>query len=311
MFSTRLQGRFWLMLALIAVPRAALALDSIGILVAAPAVANEEFVSELKKELVGQQQGNSPLRISIIKDLAQEKPDLILAVGVQSLSLAAGTSVPVLGVLVPQVSYEKIRAEHARSNASGKFSAIYLDQPLPRQFNLIRAVTPKASSVGVLLGPSTQHQNTALLGAARHHDIGLVLERVDAEQNLVSKLRRTLDESSVLLALPDALVYNRETAQTILLTSYRHEKPVVGFSHAYVKAGALAAVFSTPTQIARQAAEIVRQAIASQQSLLPEPQYPKYFSVDINRQVARSLGINVDEENLIYEKLLKLEKSQP
>lgn len=301
----------WLLLALIGASHDALALDSIGILVTTPAAANEEFVSELKKELVGQQQGNSPLRIGVIKDLAQEKPDLILAVGVQSLSLAAGTSVPVLGVLVPQVSYEKIRAEHARSNASGKFSAIYLDQPLPRQFNLIRSVTPTANSVGVLLGPSTQHQSTALVNAARYHDIGLVLEHVDTEQNLISKLRRTLDESNILLALPDALVYNRETAQTILLTSYRHEKPVVGFSHAYVKAGALAAVFSTPAQIARQAAEIVRQALASQQNLLPEPQYPKYFSVDINRQVARSLGINVGEENLIYEKLLKLEKSQP
>lgn len=295
---------------LMAVARCASAQESIGILMSAPSAANDEFLTEFKKEL-SDTPGSATLRVSVIKDLAQEKPDLLLAVGVQALNQAAGAAQPVLGVLIPQVSYEKIRAEHARKGVSGKFSAIYLDQPLPRQFGLIRAILPKAGSIGVLLGPAAQQQGTALSEAANRFNFNLQLEHVGSEQGLMSGLRRVLNDSGVLLALPDPLVYNRETAQTILLTSYRHEKPVIGFSQAYVKAGALAGVFSTPAQIARQAAEIVREATATQKITLPEPQHPRYFSVDINRQVARSLGINVEEESAIHEKLLKIERASP
>lgn len=308
---TRLQGMLWLLLTLLGSgPRIAMAADSIGILMANPTAASDEFLAEFKKELSGAP-GGSTLRVSVIKDLAQEKPDLVLAVGVQALNQVAGTAQPVLGVLVPQVSYEKIRAEHARKGVSGKFSAIYLDQPLPRQFGLIRAILPKAGSIGILLGPAARQQGSALSETAGQYNFKLQLEYVGSEQDLISGLRRVLNDSGVLLALPDPLVYNRETAQTILLTSYRHEKPVIGFSQAYVKAGALAGVFSTPAQIARQAAEIVREAIASQKIMLPEPQHPRYFSVDINRQVARSLGINVEEESVIHEKLLKIERASP
>ena len=206
---------------------------------------------------------------------------------------------------------EKIRAEHARKGVSGKFSAIYLDQPLPRQLSLIRTILPRTDNVGILLGPSTQQQGPALSETARQLGFNPQLEYVGNERELVPGLRRTLNDSGVLLALPDPLVYNRETAQTILLTSYRHEKPVIGFSQAYVKAGALAAVFSSPAQIARQAAEIVREALSAQKIMLPEAQYPKYFSVDANPQVARSLGLNFEEESAIHEKLLKIERVSP
>jgi hypothetical protein len=37
--------------------------------------------------------------------------------------------------------------------------------------------------------------------------------------------------------------------------------------------------------------------------VLPPPEYPKYFSVSLNYQVARSLAINVSDEMALFQKL--------
>jgi ABC-type uncharacterized transport system substrate-binding protein len=103
--------------------------------------------------------------------------------------------------------------------------------------------------------------------------------------------------------LPDPLVFNKGTVQSLLLTTYRYQDPVIGFSQAYVKAGALAAVYSSPEQIGRQTGEALVRVLAGRALLLPLPEYPKYFSVSVNYQVARSLGLSVGDEALIYQKL--------
>jgi hypothetical protein len=62
--------------------------------------------------------------------------------------------------------------------------------------------------------------------------------------------------------------------------------------------------------LAKQAVEIAID-VQKKQSLLPPPVVPKYFSVIINRQVERSLGLQLGDENDIYQQLLALEVAQP
>ena len=100
-----------------------------------------------------------------------------------------------------------------------------------------------------------------------------------------------LQDSDVLLALPDSSVYNSATLRNILLATYRSGIPLIGLSPAYVKAGALCAVFSTPTQIAAQAAMAIQQFWEI--SALPVAQYPQLFEVTVNEQVGRSLGLSI------------------
>ncbi len=100
-----------------------------------------------------------------------------------------------------------------------------------------------------------------------------------------------MDDADVLLAVPDPLVFNRHTAQSVLLTTYRLSKPVAAYSRTYVTAGALFSVYSTPAQIGRQIGEELLAMQDSPGRPLPAPGYPRYFSVEINERVARSLGI--------------------
>ena len=136
-----------------------------------------------------------------------------------------------------------------------------------------------------------------------------MIEMVDGDADPLPELKRLLGESDVLLAVPEPLIYNRNTIQSILLTTYRHEVPLLGFSPSYVKAGAIAAVFTMPEQIGQQAAEMIQHLAAERR--LPLPQSPRYFSVGVNAQVARSLGIGLDDEISLINKLKRTSESEP
>ena len=76
---------------------------------------------------------------------------------------------------------------------------------------------------------------------------------------MFAALKPVLDDAEVLLAVADPEVYNGTTVSNILLATYRAQLPVVAFSPAYVNAGALLALYSTPRQIGTQAAGLARQ----------------------------------------------------
>jgi len=123
------------------------------------------------------------------------------------------------------------------------------------------------------------------------------------------ELKTLLETNDALLAIPDTAIYKPDTAQPILMTSYQFKKPVLCYSLSYVKAGALAALYSSSRQLAKQAVEIARQSqIAG--NPLPLPQAPKYFSVRVNRQVARLLNIEINSDMAIYQALLAADPLQ-
>lgn len=229
---------------------------------------------------------------------------LVLAVGAgaaRAMARSDGT-VPVLSVLVPRLAFERILSESGRRSRPSSFSALYLDQPLSRQLNLLRLALPGRKRVAALLGPESAGMSQRLRAAAGKAGFELQSEQVSEEGEIVPALNRLLPGNDVLLALPDGGVFNRNTARPILLTTYRYQRPLVGFSQAYVTAGALAAVYSTPAQMARQTVELLRGLPAGRVSL-GTPQYPAYFSVAVNRNVARSLGLDVPDEAWLKEAL--------
>ena len=170
----------------------------------------------------------------------------------------------------------------------------------------IKTILPNAKNIGMFSGESSQQYGELLKEAAEKNGLNMQIEHLNQKADLIPKLKNILETSDALMAIPDPTIYTRETVQPILLTSYRYKKPVFGYSQAYVKAGALAAVFSNSQHLAKQAAEIAIQS-QSTAGILPLPQAPKYFSVVVNSQVARLLNIPVMDENALYKKMLESE----
>lgn len=236
---------------------------------------------------------------------AGEESGLLVTVGMRAASAVQQFSPrgPVLHTLVPKAALDKLLGAASPKGLS-KRSGIYLDQPLDRQLDLIRLIIPAATRVGVIYGPNSAKYANALESAAGAMGLKVEAETVTGSEQVAVALRRVLERGDVLLGLPDPEVFNQATVHNLLLAAYRSGDAVFAFSPAYVKAGALAGVFSTSAQIGTQAAEMISKFVG--QAAWPEPQYPKYFSVSVNRTVARSMGIPIEEERSLQEKLQNL-----
>ena len=293
-------------------PYSAYAYTGITIVISAPTTANLEFVETFRAELIAAKSANLHIKLIDLSEaekfIVAENSELVIALGVKALEASSKLkhTTPVLGVFTPQPTFNNLLSKSRR--VLGNFSAIVLDQPYFRRFSLIKTVLPEAKNLGVLLGPNSSLDIDDLREVGESEQLNIMQETIRQESELIPHLTTLLEITDALMAIPDSLVYTRETAQPILLTSYRHQKPVFGFSQSYVRAGALAAVYSSSRQLAKQAAEI---AIKSQQApgVLPPPQVPKYFSVVVNYQVARSLNLQVADENSINKKMLALESA--
>ena len=248
------------------------------------------------------------INVTDVEELARSgvalQPQLVVAIGVKAAEVAAhlDSHPPVFNLLVPRQSFERIVKLNGNPELP-KISAIYIDQPYNRQFDLIRLMFSDQKRVGVLYGPSSKGAINSLANSARQRKVHLVAREVNSEDELISVLKLMLAEVDVLLAIPEPTVFNNFNIQGILLTTYRFGDPVIAFSPSYVRAGALAALFSSPMQVGTEAVEAIIKMLRGNMIVLPPPQYPQNFSISINRQVARSLGITIDEESVLYEKL--------
>jgi putative ABC transport system substrate-binding protein len=250
-----------------------------------------------------------PVKISTLAELAPaqlqamtQASDLVVPVGVKAARFVAehhAGQAAVLSLMIPRSVGERL--QWPASLGRRKTSFVYIDQPVPRSLNLVTEAFPAAHRVSVVISPENAGIAKSLAQEAARRQLALNLENVDAPEDVAAALRRALPESDVLLLIPDALVINAANAQNVLLTTYRYRVPVVGFSQGLAKAGAVASIYASPSQIGRQAAQMAMRWLESGD--LPAPQPSSEFSLSFNRHVARSLGVVLPDENEIRKKL--------
>lgn len=273
---------------------------SIALFLSDTAGVYSQFANAFEESLNG---SNWSISTTILADnLPQPVPpsDLIVTVGVEALkkAWARGDTTPIIATLLPRQSYEKIVAQ-SRRNAP-RTTAIYLDQPPSRQAAFLRQLLPGQRQAGMLVSSETKSLLSHYRQALNNAGLTLASEEIETGDTLLPALNALLIHSNFLLAIPDSIIYQRANIKAILITAFRHQRPVIGYSPAFVNAGALAALHTTPAQIARQTADMV----ISSGSNLPPPAGPAQFAIAINPTVAQALGLNIPDEVAIRRAML-------
>ena len=248
--------------------------------------------------------GRSPSAVSSVQvvPLAQgsaaDTARVTVALGVAACEqrLQAPGDGALVCALVPRLAFERLLRASGRK-ASARLTAVYLSQPFERQLRLIRLALPAARRVGVLWGPESAPQAPALRTVAQRLGLQLVEATVTTEADLAPGLRQVLSGSEALLAVPDPTVYGSNTVRNILLTAFRSGVPLVGVSPAYVRSGALLAVYATAEHTARDTLPLVVQALQGR-PWPSEPVYGSQFEVGVNQHLARSLGLSLEPQAL-------------
>lgn len=236
-----------------------------------------------------------------------DSPDLTRYRAVAAIGSAASqylatleSGPPAVHALIPSASYRALPAALQRTG-----SAVFIDQPVERQIALLRAALPDWRRLALLYGDATRSLAIELTRAAQKRGMTVASSAVADRAELYSAVQSVLSEPAILLALPDPEVFNSYTVQNILLSAYREKSPVVGFSPAYVRAGALLALHSPAAGVGHQAAQMLAVALAG--GALPAPQYPRSFEVSVNARVARSLNISVAGTETLHALLMAQE----
>jgi len=282
------------------------AAETVAIVLSEPGGAYAEVAEALRRELpagiaASEMQEVPPADPSV-------RPRLTVAIGTRACgAVARAAGAPAVCVLIPRAAFERITGDPATRNRT--LTALYLDQPAARQMALVRQVLPKADTVAMLFGPESAASESPLAAAATRQGLKPAQARTTGPDDLYPALQRLLEgEGDALLAVPDPQVFNASTVQNILRAAIRARIPLFAFSPAYVRAGALAAVYSTPQQAGRQAGALAREVLGGR--ALPAPLYPTEFTVTVNTQVARSLGLDVADGETLAGRLRLQEKPQ-
>lgn len=222
------------------------------------------------------------------------KPQVYVTIGPAALRahLASNADGVILSAFSSSQAYREIVSQAASERRIPASTAVYAEPSPVTQLRLISLLYKKPVPTAVILSEKTAYSAPLLQRAATQTGIPLTVESLDTISNLNRVLNRLSDVSAILIT-PDATVFNSESLRNVLLTTYRNNQAVVGFSTALVKAGVLATTSSEIEDVVAQIAEVIEDYETT--GRLPEPQFPKYFSTHVNYDVARSLNLAVDD----------------
>jgi len=206
---------------------------------------------------------------------------LIIAVGSGALAAVDSRhpSVPVVAALVPHGS---------QSPAGGH---VDLEIPLAAQLSAMRAILPACLRVGIIRNPARARLAPETLEArARKEGYTLVVADCDGPARLLKAMAALKGKVDFVLCQPDAELYNPVTIKPLVLASLEERLPLVGFSPAFVRAGAAAGIYPDYRDAGRQAAEMALRLLRGEESVGAE-ESPRTLRIALNQRVARLIGI--------------------
>lgn len=214
-------------------------------------------------------------------------------------------NIPVISTLVTRIGFH----EAINSNKNNKkIGAIFLDQPLKRYLLFTRLALPNNNRLGFLM--SREYRNILTVFDSVIKGYSYHLEIHEKDNNLIKSLNKVMNDSDVIVALPDSYIFNRRNTHNILLSTYRKFIPLIGFSRSYIKAGALTGIYSTPELIGKQTGELIIE-LSDLLNIGTLPRLPaKYFQISVNNKVARSLGLPQLDADTLTNKLKSIETSE-
>jgi putative ABC transport system substrate-binding protein len=217
------------------------------------------------------------------------RADLVLTLGTLATreSLRRYRGVPVVAGMI--LSAEEIQGA---SNATG----VFLQFPVATELEWLSRLAPSIRRVGIIYHSA---ESKARVEQAERLAPGINLNiqayQIDRPQELPDALENLADRADALWGVTDPMVFNPETAKSLLLFSFRHQIPLIGHSTPWVKAGALYALDRDYTDIGLQCAELVEKILGGQApgSLPPVP--PRKVRYTLNRKTAQQMKLDLPD----------------
>lgn len=179
--------------------------------------------------------------------------------------------------------------------------AVLLDQPLER-YLLFSHYLLQPRSIGIVnfVPLEITTRQSRILSKLQLRLSQYQLDKVDT---LLAKIRQLVQNDDALLMLPNQVIYSHHRLKGILLTSYRKNTPVISYSPAHVKSGALASIYSSPDDIGKHLGDLLDRHLNQDLRFEDSPQFAHYYSIITNSRVADSLGLKLPDVSELRQKM--------
>jgi len=218
---------------------------------------------------------------------------LVVTAGRKSTAVFSRINTP-----VPHIATSLTREDYTlvlslRPNRTSDHCGIVIDQPVERIISVINRELPAIKRIGFIEAPDDNTPDTDNIDP-EISGIRIVREELNGDIHATIK-QLAKNEADAIVALHNKAVYNRETARNILISSYHFNIPLIGYSSAFVKAGALMGIYSKPESLADETYSYIKNPENCKNGRVI---YPGTYTIEVNPQVARSLGINLSTDSL-------------
>ena len=220
--------------------------------------AESAFVASLPSDINAQSWSLSEATPEALAKAAAQPATAFFAIGSEAserVKSSIGTGNPLTCAMVSDPAAIGVFSSRATTVVS-------MDCPHAAQVAFISSALPKVRRIGVLYHGGTAKGKRAVEGMRIALPQGWTLEAiaVEKEASISDAIARMFSSDIDLVwTYPDSSLYEVATIKSILLESLRKNVPVFGFSPAFVRAGAIIGVGTTPADQGRQAAAALQQ----------------------------------------------------
>jgi putative ABC transport system substrate-binding protein len=257
------------------------------------------FRESLRHRIVAQydMEGDLDRGRKIVAEIQSKvKPDLILAVGIWALQVAAAqaTSVPVVYAMV-------LNPSSIVGVEPNNITGASMNVPVEQTIRLFKQLGPQVRRIGVVYDRAkTGYLVRRAEAVARDEGLQLIAKEIGSAKEAIPALD-SLQELRIdaLWILPDETNLAPAVVQQMLLLSYRKKIPLLGLSENQAQMGALLSLsFASSEDIGRQAGELANSILAGKTPAEVPYTTARRVHLTVNLKAAQKLGMEIPQSIL-------------
>ena len=232
--------------------------------------------------------------LSTVQKIGKEEPDIILTIGVLATTIAKEEikDIPIIFCMV--INHERFKL--AGQNITG----ISTEITAAKQMEGFRMLLEPLHNIGVIYDSS---KTSNIIERAEKEmasvGVGLIKYEIRSPKMISEALDSLISKIDALWVLPDSTVVTKESFELIKNTTLNNNIPLLCTSDAFVKAGALAAVYSDYKDTGRQAAYMAAKLISAPQAGSSGIVSPDKYKLAVNSKTAELLGLSIETESIM------------
>ena len=234
-------------------------------------------------------QGDTKKARQLFADAKTRHAQLVLTVGSLATQAALHEAPE-----IPTIASMTLNAEELKQspNATG----VVLDFSMETQLQWMQKILPQSKTIGVLFNPKENRGKIdTATKVARALGLSLLTGEVETPQALPEALDNLARQAEVLWGITDQTVLSPQTAEPILLFSFRNRIPFTGLSTSWAKAGALYALDRDYKDVGMQCGEIAAKILRGTPAHTIPPLPPRKVIYALNLKTAEHMKIEIPQ----------------